>query len=94
MALHHYLRLHPEMEWGEEIKRMIWSRVSFPENQGEKDRMLVLFQHMNHPILRHDFLSLVHSREEPKPNVSHEPDGDRTRLRLDRFEKIDSLTKG
>lgn len=93
MTLNHYLRLHPEMKWEEEIQRTIWSRNNFFGNQNEKDRILVLVQQMQHSILRHDFLSLIHTCEQPELQISHESEGNLTSRRLERFEKIDSLPK-
>lgn len=89
MTVNHYLRSHPEITRDEEIRSAILPGIDFSGNQMEKDRMLVLFQQMQFPILRHDFLTLVHTREEP----GHNPDGDRMRLMLARFEKVDSFPK-
>jgi len=93
MALNHYLRLHPEIMWDGETRRTILSKNHFSGGQTEKDRMLVLFQQMQYPILRHEFLSLVYTREKPEPQVSHESGRNLTRLRLERFEKINSFVK-
>ena len=94
MTLNHYLRLHPEIKWNEEIRRTILSKNHLPGNQVEKDRMLVLFQQVQYPILRHEFLSLIHICNKPESQVSHESERDMTRGRLERFEKIVSFPKG
>ena len=91
MTLNHYLRLHPEIKWDEDIQKTIWSRINVSRNQNEKDRILVLFQQMQHSILRHEFLSLIHTCEQPKLQISHESDRDQTSLRLERLKKIVSL---
>lgn len=90
MTLNHYLRLHPEMKWGVEIQRTIWSRINFSRNQIEKDRILVLFQQMQHSIFRHEFLSLIRTCEQPKLQISHESERDSRSTPLERFEKITS----
>ena len=88
MTLNHYLRLHPEIKWEEEIQRTIWSRINFSRNQIEKDRILVLFQQMQYAILRHEFLSLIHACEQPKLKISHESKGDPSSVWFERFKKI------
>jgi len=91
MTLNHYLRLHPEMKWDEDIQKKIWSRINVSRNQNEKDRILVLFQQMQYTIHRHEFLSLIHTCEQPRLRISHKSGRDLTRLKLERLEKIVSL---
>jgi len=93
MALNHYLRLNPEVMEDETIRRSILPSLHFSGGQTEKGRMVTFFQQMRYPISRHDFLSLIHTQEEPRiSNVSNE---NLTKLRLERFEKIDSfINKG
>jgi hypothetical protein len=93
MTLNHYLRLHPEIKWDEDIQKTIWSKITFSRNQIEKDRVLVLFQQMQHLIIRHEFLSLIHTCEQPKLQISHESKGNLSNTLLERFEKIDSYPK-
>ncbi len=90
MTLNHYLRLHPEMKWDEDIQKTIWSKINASRNQIAKDGIEVLFEQMQHSILRHEFLSLIHTCEQPRLQISHESDRDQTSLRLERLEKIDS----
>jgi len=89
MTLNHYLRLHPELKWDEDIQKTIFPKTNVSFNQMEKNRILVFLQQMQHPLLRHEFLSLAHTHEEPV----HQPDADQTRLRLERFAKIESFPK-
>lgn len=88
MALNHYLRLNPEVMEDETIRRAILPSPHSFRGQAEKDRTLNLFQQMRYPIQRHDFLLLIHTQEEPE--VSSIPHENLTRLRLERFDKIDS----
>jgi len=90
MTLNHYLRLHPEIKWDEDIQKTIWSRINFSRNQIEKDGIEVLFQQMQHSILRHEFLSLIHICEQPKLQISNESDREPAGGGLERFKKINS----
>ena len=91
MTLSHYLRLHPEINWDEEIQKIIWSRINFSRNQIAKDGIDVLFEQMQHSILRHEFLSLFHTCEQPRLQISNESDRETPSGRLERFEKINSF---
>ncbi len=93
MTLNHYLRLHPEIMWDEEIRRTALSRNHFSGNQMEKDRILIFFQQVRYPILRHEFLSLIQTCEQSIPHITLESGGGRARLRLDRLEKIESFVR-
>lgn len=91
MTLNHYLRLHPEIKWEENLQKTIWSRINFFRNQMAKDGMEVLFEQMQQSILRHEFLSLIHDCEQPSLKISQESERDPTRFKLERLEKIVSL---
>ena len=93
MTLNHYLRLHPEIKWDEDIQKTIWSRINFSRNQIEKDGIEVLFQQMQHSILRYEYLSLIHTCEQPKLQISHESEREAPSGGLERFEKINSSEK-
>ena len=90
MTLNHYLWLHPEIKWDEDIQKTIWSKISFSRNQVAKDGMEVLFEQMQQSILRHEFLSLIHTCEQPSLKISQESEGDLPITRLERFKKINS----
>jgi|GEM_PF-1343968 len=90
MVLNHYLRLHPEIKWDEGIQKTIWSKINFSRNQITKDNIDVLFGKMQNSIFRHEFLSLIHTCEQPKLQISNGSDRDRPDGRLERFMKIDS----
>ncbi len=87
MTLNHYLRLHPEMKWDEEIKKTIWSKINAPRNQIGKDGLEVLFGQMQDSIPRHEFLSLV-THGQPKSQISHESDREPPNGQLERLNKI------
>ena len=91
MTLNHYLRLHPEINWVEEIQKIIWSRINFSRNQIAKDGIEILFEQMQHSILRHEFLSLFHTCEQPRLQISNESDREPPSGLPERFEKINSL---
>jgi hypothetical protein len=88
MTLNHYLRLHPEINWDEDVQKTIWSRVNFSRNQIAKDGIEILFEQMQHSILRHEFLSLIHTCEQPRLQISNESDREPPSGRLERFKKI------
>lgn len=91
MALNNYLRLHPEVMEGETIRKIILSGTRFSGNQTDRDRILGLFQQMRYPLQRHDFLALIHNQEGlGESPVSNE---NLTKLRLERFDRIDSSAK-
>jgi len=87
MALNHYLRLHPEVMEDETIRGAILPRPHLSKGQTERSRILALFQQMRYPIQRHDFLLLIRTQEEL--DISSIPHENPTRLRLERFDKID-----
>lgn len=91
MTLNHYLRLHPEIKWDEDVQKTIWSRINFSRNQIAKDGIWVLFQQMQDTILRHEFLSLYHTCEQPRLQISNESNREPPSGRLERFKKINSF---
>jgi len=90
MTLSHYLRLHPEINWDEDVKKTIWSRINFSRNQIAKDGIEVLFEQMQHSIRRHEFLSLIYTCDQPRLQISNESDRKPPSGRFERFEKINS----
>jgi hypothetical protein len=91
MTLSHYLRLHPRINWEEEIQKIIWSKINFSRNQIAKDGIEILFEQMQHSILRHEFLSLIHTCEQRRLQISNESDREPPSGGLERFEKINSF---
>lgn len=90
MTLNHYLSLHPEIKWDEDIRKTIWSRINLSRNQMAKDGMEVLFGQMQKSILRHEFLSLIHTCEQSSLPIPNESDREPPGGPLERFNKIDS----
>ena len=88
MTLNHYLRLHPETKWEEDIKKKIWSKTNASRNQIAKDGIEVLFGRMQHSIPRHEFLSLIHACEQPKLKISRKSDEEPSTGSIERFNKI------
>lgn len=90
MTLNHYLRLHPEIKWDEDVQKTIWSRMNFSRNPIPKDGLEVLFEQMQYSMPRHEFLSVIHTCEQSSLKISHESDGESPITQLERFEKINS----
>ena len=90
MTLNHFLRLHPEMKWDEEIKKEIWSKINVSRDQIAKDRIEVLFGQMQDSIPRHEFLSLLHSCKQPGLQISRGSIREPENGSLERFKKINS----
>ena len=88
MTLSHYLKLHPEIKWDEDTQKTIWSRINFSRNQIAKDGIEVLFEQMQQSILRHEFLSLIHTCEQPKLKISDKSDEELSIGSIERFNKI------
>jgi hypothetical protein len=93
MTLNHYLRLHPEIRWDQDIQKTIWSKINFPGNHIAKDGIWVLFQQMQHSILRYEFLSLIHTCEQPNLQISFDSKENLLNPPLERFKKINSSPK-
>lgn len=90
MTLSYYLRFHPGINWEKEIQKLIWSRINFSRNQIAKEGIEILFEQMQHSILRHEFLSLIHSCEQSSLKISLE-ERDLLITQVERFKKINSF---
>jgi len=91
MTLNHYLRLHPEIKWDEDIQKTIWSKMNSSRNEITKNGIDALFGQMQNSICRHEFLSLFHVCEQPKLQISNGSSRDIASEQFERFKKINSF---
>ncbi len=100
-TISHFLQLHPEMSWMEQVKKIKGAEGIMAQNRDGNDSRELLLQEMQHSLSRHQFLVLDKvgdNRQRERIQLHQESSGNAAQkssigLRLERFEKITSSSK-
>lgn len=95
-TLRHYLSLHPELNWIQELKSLVDDQEVLQQNWDPHDPRWILFEESRESLKRHQFLSIQIQGEQPflggseKPFEDHNLKSYRSApgIRFERLEKI------